>query len=182
MSRLLGVSLCLLVSSVAVAQDRESAELALEEFVEASQVYDTARMASLMHPEALQRFRGVIVAALEGSKGDLAEAEMLPLFSVSTPDEFSKLSNVETYKRLTDAVARAAPQLIELMANSEFEIVGTVITDGIAYVTYAMTITLEGRPVSQDVVQKLKPNDGRWMLLLPTSAEATIAGIESRYR
>lgn len=146
MNKLMGVLLCLLVSCLAVAQDRSPAESALEKFMEASQAYDTARMATLMHPEALQRFRAVIVAALEGGKADLAQAELLPLFSVSTTEELVSLSEVEAYKRLSDSVAKAAPEIIDLMAQSDFEIVGTVITDGIAYVTYVLTIPVQAEP------------------------------------
>jgi hypothetical protein len=86
------------------------------------------------------------------------------------------------FKRLSDSVARAAPQVIELMAKSEFEILGTVVTGEIADVTYNMTINVEGQSVKQEIVQKLKPSNGRWMLLLPATSEATIANIESRYR
>jgi hypothetical protein len=181
MSKLISVAICLLASGVAVAQERSPAESALAKYMEASQAYDTVRMANAMHPEALQRFRGVIVAALEGGKGDMARAELLPLFSVGTPEELARLSDVEAFQRMTDAAGRSAPQLLELMAQSKFEIVGSVVTDGIAYVTYVLTIPVEGRTLSQEVVQKLKQNGGQWMLLLPTTAEATIVGIESRY-
>lgn len=182
MKKLISVAICVLVSFVAVAQDKAGAEAALTKFVEATKAYDTARMASAMHPEALQRFRAVIEAALKSSKADSAKAELLPLFSVSSVEEFSKLSDVEMYKRLSDSVARAAPQVIELMAKSEFEILGTVVTGETAEVTYLMTINVEGQSVQQEIVQKLKPSSGQWMLLLPTTSEATIANIESRYR
>lgn len=154
----------------------------MSKFVAATQAYDTARMASSMHPEALQRFRAVIEAALKSGKGELAKAELLPLFSVFSVEDFSKLSDVEMFKRLSDSVAQAAPQVIELMAQSEFEILGTEMTGEIAEVTYAMTITVEGQSVKQEIVQKLKPSNGQWMLLLPATSESTIANIESRYR
>ena len=100
MKRLLTVSICLLVSCFAFAQDKSGAEAALTKFVEATKAYDTARMASSMHPEALQRFRAVIETALKSGKADLAKAELLPLFSVSSVEDFSKLSDVEMFKRL----------------------------------------------------------------------------------
>ena len=182
MKKLLTVSICLLISCFAFAQDKSGAEAALTKFVEATKAYDTARMASSMHPEALQRFRAVIDAALNSGKADMARAELLPLFSVSSVEDFSKLSDVEMFKRLSDSVARAAPQVIELMAKSEFEILGTVVTGDIADVTYNMTINVEGQSVKQEIVQKLKPSNGQWMLLLPATSESTINNIESRYR
>lgn len=153
MKRFISVAICLLVSCFAMAQDKSGAEAALTKFVEATKAYDTARMASSMHPEALQRFRTVIEGALKSSKADLAKAELLPLFSVPSAK-----------------------------TSSEFEILGTVVTGEIADVTYLMTITVEGQSVKQEIVQKLKPSNGQWMLLLPATSEATIANIESRYR
>jgi hypothetical protein len=182
LKKLIGVSLCLLVSFLAIAQDKSGADAALTKFVEATRAYDTARMASSMHPEALQRFRAVIEAALKSGSADLAKAELLPLFSVSSVEDFAKLSDVEMFKRLSESVAKAAPQVIELMAKSEFEILSTVVTGEIADVTYNMTITVEGQKVEQEIVQKLKPYNGQWMLLLPATAETTIANFESRYR
>jgi len=180
---LVGVSICLLFSCLAVAQDPSAAaEAAMARFVDATRAYDTARMASSMHPEALQRFRTVIEGALRSGKADMAKVELLPLFSVSSVEDFSKLSDVEIFKRLSDSVAKAAPQVIELMAKSEFEILGTVVTGDIADVTYNMTINVEGQSVKQEIVQKLKPSNGQWMLLLPATSESTINNIESRYR
>lgn len=182
MKKLISVAICLFVSFVAIAQDKSGAEAALTKFVEATKAYDTARMASSMHPEALQRFRAVIDAALNSGKADMARAELLPLFSVTNVEDFSKLSNVEMFKRLSDSVAKAAPQVIELMAKSEFEITNTVVTGDIADITYLMTITVDGEKVQQEIMQKLKPSNGQWMLLLPATAESTVATFESRYR
>jgi len=182
LKKFISVSICLLVSCLAIAQDKSGAEAALTKFLEATRAYDTARIASSMHPEGLQRFRAVIDAALKSGKADLARAELLPLFSVASAEDFSKLSDVEIFKRLSDSVAKAAPQVIELMATAEVEIVDTVVTGEIADITYLMTLTVEGQSVEQEIVQKLKPSNGEWMLMLPATAESTIANIESRYR
>jgi hypothetical protein len=49
-------------------------------------------------------------------------------------------------------------------------------------VTYNLKMTVEGTPVSSHVVQTLKSHNGQWLLLLPSTADATIAGIEARFK
>ena len=113
MKELIIVSLCLLASVHAVAQDSSGAEAAVLKYGEAAKAYDTAAMTALMHPDALKRFRTTINEALAGSKGAQAKAELLPLFSVATVAAYSALSDPEAFKRLNDTVAKTAPELVE---------------------------------------------------------------------
>jgi hypothetical protein len=69
-----------------------------------------------------------------------------------------------------------------MMATSVYEIVGTIIRDGTAYVTYNLKMTVEGTPVSSQVVQTLQSHNGQWLLLLPSTADATIASIEAAFK
>jgi len=165
-----------------VAQERSGAEAALATYIEVTKRYDTAAIAALMHPDALKRFRTTIDTAFAGPKGDQAKRELLPLFDVTAVTAYSALSDVDAYKRMNDTVAKNAPDLIALMSTCKFEIVGTIIKDGTAHVTYNFTMTVEGRPVTTPVVQMLRQHEGRWLLMLPPTADATIARIESRYR
>jgi hypothetical protein len=179
---LLAVALCLLAGLSAAAESPSGAEAAVLRYAEVTRKYDTAAMAALIHPEALKRFRITMDSALAGPKGEQAERELLPLFAVTTRTAYSALSDVEAYKRLNDTVAKSAPGLIGMMATSVYEIVGSTIKDGIAYVTYNLKMTVEGAPVSSHVVQTLKSHNGQWLLLLPSTADATIAGIEARFK
>ena len=159
--------------------DPESTWLA---YTEAMRVYDPPRMSLFMHPDALRQFRTTIDAALVGPQGATAQAELLPLFAVRTLEEFQALSDIDAFTRMYETVSKASPELLELMSNARFEVVGTVHKEGVAYVTYTMSLLLDGRPVSSQVVQTLKLHDGKWMLMLPASAGATVAKIEARYR
>lgn len=180
-ARLIAVATFALVSAQIAAQERTDAESVLLEYFEITKVYDTSALARLIHPEALSRFRRTIDLALEGPNSALAEAELLPLFDVTTVEEYRRLSDVDAYQRLNDVVARSAPELIEVMANASFEVVGEMNRDGIVYITYVVTMSMQGREVSTEVVQKLKQHQGMWLLLLPSTANATIAGIEAKY-
>jgi len=164
------------------AADRAGVERVFSDYSAAVQVYDTAAIASLMHPDALKKFRISITNALNGNKSALAKRQLLPLFLVSTIEQYSKLSDFEAYKRLNDFIVQAQPQLIALMKGSEFEIVDIVFKSELAYITYTLTMTMQGQLVSKDAVQKLKLHNGTWLLLLPPSGEATIASIVTRFK
>jgi hypothetical protein len=166
----------------ASAQAQPDAEAALLDYAEATKSYNTQQMSGFMHPEALMRVRATVDAALRGSKKDVAATELLPLFSVTSVEDFAQLSDVEVYKRLNDTVAKSAPMLVAAMSSAAFETVGSFLKDDLAYVTYNLKLTVDGKAINTQVVQTLKMHDGKWLLMLPSTAEASIAGIEARFQ
>ena len=150
-------------------------------YSEAVKSWDTERIAKLMHPEALQRFREAFNAAFLVDNGTRARTDLLPLFAASTYEEYAALSNAEAYQRLTDTVARSTPQLLEIMAGTEYEIIGQVPRGDEVFVTYVLAIPVEGRIVKKQVVQSLKQHEGQWLLMLPPDGETTIARIDAQY-
>jgi hypothetical protein len=182
MKKWLHALICAAFMSQALAETPPDPESTLLAYTEATRVYDAALMAHFMHPDALRKFRTAIDAALAGPKSATAKTELLPLFAVQTLEEFEALSDVDAFRRMNETVSKASPELRELMAIARYEIVGTVHKDGLAYVTYTLNVVLDGRPVSSQVVQTLKRHDDKWLLMLPASAGAAVAKIESRYQ
>src|SRR5690349_12822558 len=180
-TRTISFLLFLAASCQAFAESHPDVEAAFFKYAEASKIFDTQQMTNAMHPEALGRFRKTIDAALNGPKKDQAATELLPLFSANSVDEYSKMSDVEVYKRLNDTIAKSAPELLELMSQATYEIVSTSLKDDLAYVNYNLTMKIEEKEIKQLVVQTLKKHEGNWLLMLPSTAEASIAGIEKRF-
>jgi hypothetical protein len=181
MKKWLQALICGLLVSQAQAQAAPDPEATLLAYTEATRVYDPALMTRFMHPEALRQFRTTIDAALAGPKSGAAKAELLPLFAVQTVEEFRALSDFDAFMRMNETVSKASPELMQLISTARYEIVGTVHKDGLAYVTYMLTIVVDGKSVSSQVVQTLKPHDDQWLLMLPASAGAAVAKIEARY-
>ncbi|WP_340680173.1 hypothetical protein [Paraglaciecola sp.] len=171
-----------LTSTFLHADQTSDAKIVLSKYFEALKVYDTTIMSDLMHPEALAQFKGVFNGALNGPKSDLAKLKILPLFKVGTVEEFKKISNKDVYKSYNDMVVNARPEILKIMKESQFSIVTSDIQKGIAYFTYNMTLNIDGQIVNENVVQKLKLNNGNWMLLLPEDAETSIAIIANKYK
>ena len=172
----------MVISFYSQSEDVSGAKLALLDYFEATKTYNTTAIANSMNPEALSRFRSTINTALLGNKSELAKKELLPLFTVSQLDEFMGLSDIEAYKRLNDFIANSQPDLIKLLKFSDIDIISEIKRDDIVYITYTLIMVVEGRKINKDIVQKLKQHNGLWLLLLPPNGEATIAGIESRYK
>jgi len=181
MKRLVTAAVLVLVASYAMAQGGSTPESAMRSYADAVKSWDVGRMARLMHPEALQKFRGAFDGAFRGESASRAKNDLLPLFAVATYEEFAALSDVEAYQRLTETVSRAAPGLKEMMAGSQYEFVSQSQKDDQVYVIYLLGVPVEGRLVQKQVVQALKQHEGEWRLLLPADGEATIAGIDAQY-
>lgn len=182
MKKWLHAAICVALMSRAFAQAAPDPEATVLAYTEATRAYDAPLMSRFMHPDALRQFRSAIDAALVGPKSATAQAELLPLFAVQTLEEFRALSDVDAFSRMSETVSKASPELLELMSSARYEIIGTVRKEGLAYVTYTMSLVLDGRPVSSQVVQTLKLHEGKWMLMLPGSADAAVSKLEARYR
>ena len=180
MKRLLTVAVLVLVASYAMGQG-STPESTMVSYADAAKSWDVGRMANLMHPEALRRFREAFDGAFLGENASRARTDLLPLFAVSTYEDYAALSNVEVFQRLTETVSRAAPGLKEIMAGSEYEIVSQAQRGEEVLLTYVLAITVEGRVVRQEVEQALKQHEGKWLLMLPADGEATIARIAAQY-
>ena len=165
----------------ATAQTVPAYESALLDYAQATKASDTQRMSEYMHPEGLKRFRAVIEAALNGPKKEQAAEALLPLFSVSSAADFAELTDLQAYKRMNDTIMKSSPELPKLMSTSTYDVVGSFVKDDVAYVTYRLGVTVDGKVVSSQVVQTLKVHDGKCLLLLPSTAEGAIAGIETRF-
>jgi len=164
------------------AQTAPAYESAFLDYAKVTKSYDTQKMSEFMHPEALTRFRTVIDAALNGQKKEEAAAALLPLFSVSSVADFEKLTDMQAYKRMNDTIVKSSPELVEMMSTSTYEILSSVVKDHVAYVTYRLGVTVGGKPTSSQVIQALKMHEGKWLLLLPSTADRATARIEASFK
>ena len=165
----------------AFSLDLSLAEKSMHQYFKALKTYDTTEMASLMHPEALKRFRGAINSALHGKKQEFARKELLPVFGTTDLVEYQSLSDREAFKRLNDAISNSAPLLIDMLEKSDFKIINISEKSNVAYVVYILNIYANEQKASTEIVQKLKIFEDKWLLLLSAEADATIAGINAKY-
>lgn len=171
----------LFAACTAFAQLETSPESVFMEYAEAARSWDVDRIVSLTHPEALSTFRETIDNALTGKKSDQARKELLPYFSVSSYEEFKLLSDDVVYQRMNDTVKKNLPHLVDVLANSEYEITERLDNGSEVVIVYRINFLIEGNSVAKETLQRLKLYDGEWRLLLPPDSEATIANLEAMY-
>ncbi len=138
-------------------------------------------MTELMHPDALIKFRAAVDEALTGEKSNLAVKSLLPLFSVKTLSEYRNLSNEETYTKMNTFVAKSQPKLIDMVKAAEVDVVNESIQGDLAYVVYSLVMVVNEQKVSNEVTQKFKLHNDKWLLLLPHTAEASIMKIKAKF-
>ena len=181
MKRFAGVIVFLLIARGAVCQDDGPTSVLLK-YADAAKNSDAVAISSLMHPEALKRAREAFDNAFQGENRERARTDLLPMFAVSTYEQFADLSDSEVFRRLTETVYHATPpELIEAMTGSKSEVVGQVEQNDEVFITYTLTVAIRGQSISQRVIQRLKKHDGEWLLMLPASSEASIAAIGAQY-
>lgn len=181
MKKYLFLLLMVTVSFLSHAEDLSSVKGAMLAYEEALQSYDSSKMADLMHPDALTRFRNTFNAAFAGDKQESAQKELLPLFLVSDLNEYYEMTDREAYRRLNEAIKQSQPQLVEIMKSAKLELNEQMPKEDVTLVVYTLSMTINGQNVSQKIVQELKRQNDQWLLLLPPTAEATIARIEASF-
>jgi hypothetical protein len=181
MNRLFFLIITLHLSFVVWSAELETPEKAMSVYCDAMRSYDTSAMANLMHPDALSRFRAVFDSAFNGARKVEARKQLLPLFSVNSYEEFSKLGNADAFQMLNKNIASMSPELVSIMKESSCEIIGSIPKGDEVLITYTLGMTIKGQKVSKDVVQRLKKLNNKWLLMLPPTAEETIAGIEAEF-
>ena len=173
--------LSLFLSCTALSQDSNSPASVMQEYVEATKSWTVSSIADLIHPEALAMFRDVIDDALLGEKSERARKELLPLFKVSSYEEFEKISDHLAYQRISEYIGEKAPDLISLMESSNYEIINQITDGDEVVIVYKLTMTVKGQAITQETLQRLKIHENKWYLLLPPSAAASIAGIKAQF-
>lgn len=173
----MGLFICLTVQ----ANQQAAVEQTAQKYFQAVKAYDTNAMSKMLHPEALAQFRSSLDSAFAGSKKEQAKKELLPLFSVSTLDQFNALSDQQAYLRFSNFVVNSQPQLKTLMQSANINVIGAMVEGDVAVVNYTLSMTIQGQSINQDTLQKFKLHDGKWLALLPPNGEASIAGIRNRY-
>ena len=125
---------------------------------------------ALMHPDALDRFKGIIATATKGKDGK----ELLQqLFQVSTQKDFDRLSNAETFRLFWSSMARLQPDLVKAFGMAQQAILGSVAEgENIVHVVSKVTIRPEpGVSASQIDVVSLQRDGASWRVLLTGDME-----------
>jgi hypothetical protein len=122
----------------------DTPETVAKAYMEATRAGDTAKCASLMHPDALRQLRGLFGPLVSATKTEKSKQEMEAIFGVKDKDEFDKLSDEELGAKFFNMLYAISPELKKALNASSFEIVGQVQQDpGLVHIVYRMYLKIE---------------------------------------
>ncbi len=167
--------------SPAYAQVDSQAETVFLLYIDAAKQSDTSSMVSYIHPDALREFRGAYDDVLNGPFRAKAEAELLPLFGLSSREQFDALSDAEVFALFSRVALASAPELMRIMKTASVRVLDQVGTgDQISFV-YAMTLEIQGQESTHPLEQDMKMFQGQWRLMLPAESKNAMAKVRAYF-
>ncbi|HXG11466.1 MAG TPA: hypothetical protein VNK04_17055 [Gemmataceae bacterium] len=129
--------------------------------------------AKAMHPDALKRFKALLLSIVDAAAKDGQEKQILVLFSgVRTADDLKKLDETQFFVAFYRGVTRLRPEMKQLLGGAEVQTLGYVMEGkDTAHVVYRMTVSAEGAKVTKLDVLSLQKTGTGWGMLLSGDIE-----------
>ncbi|MCW5604032.1 MAG: hypothetical protein KIT18_05750 [Burkholderiales bacterium] len=164
------ISLMLALNASAIAADSSADQFAKTYFL-SMKSFDPSKLASGMHPQALEQFRQVILGAVTGASPAKVAQEVLPVFGVKSVAELEKLSAQDFYAAFFAGLGNARPSFKSMMGQSNYDVLGSVVEQDLAHVVYRIRVNVQGQNATRIGVLSLKRNGNTWGALLTTEVE-----------
>ncbi len=149
-----------------------SPESVVQEYVAAMKAGQYPRTAELMHPEALEKFRTMMLPLVEASAGTEAEQGLLVFFrGVKNAEALKKLSPAEFFAAFFAGLAETSPAMKQALASASTTVIGSVPEGDVVHVVSRTSVTAEGIGINKMEVVSLKRVGESWRVLLSGEIE-----------
>jgi hypothetical protein len=135
-------------------------------------------MAALMHPEALDEFRAMLLPIVTHTNGTALREQFFAGASVA---ELSALSPAEFFARFMQALTTQSPELKSLLGGAKTDLLGHV-SEGAdtVHVVYRMNMSVQGIELSKMDVMSLRRTANGWRGLLSGNLRGFAAAMSRR--
>lgn len=155
-----------------------SPESVAESYLQALKAGQYLPAAELMHPEALEKFRAMVLPVVEESAGGDQTESLLPLFrGASNIAALKKFSPAEFFAAFLGAITDANPGMKEALASGSLTMIGSVPEGDTIHVVCRTAGTVEGITFSKMEVVSLKRSTGSWRVLLSGEMEGIVQAL-----
>lgn len=168
---LLALSLSGALLQAAEPPAAESPESVVQRYGAALRASDYHKIAELMHPEALEKFRNLLLPLLETGPGADKDDSLLALFHGKDAAALKKLSPAEFFAAFMDGVMSSEPATKEALASASMAPIGSVPEGDVLHVVCRTSVALRGASYSKLEVVSLKRAVGNWRVLLSGELE-----------
>ena len=154
-------------------EKQQTPESVVVAYFEAFQNNRLNDLAGYMHPEALNRFRNMLMPVIEqGMKNKNEVKKILSLFDgVKSIQELKALSPQGFFTSFFKGMSAIIPDMHNIYASTKFQIIGHVNEGEIVHVVYRGSISMNGASMTQLDVVSLKQQGSDWRLLLTGEME-----------
>lgn len=150
----------------------DSPESVVLGYMEALKSGQYLKGAELMHPEALEKFRGMLLPIVEETAAGGAEESFLPLFrGVSDLAALKKLSPAEFFAAFFGGIVDNAPGIAEGLSSGSITPLGSVPEGDILHFVCRTSVTMQGLSLTEMEVVSLKRSQGNWRVLISGKME-----------
>ena len=149
-----------------------SAESVVQSYMETMKAGDFQKSAELMHSEALEKFRTLLLPLVEAAEKAKAEESLLSLFK-GVPDlaALKKLSAAGFFASFFGGLTEANPTIKDALASGSITVIGSVPEGETLHVVCRTSAAAEGISVVKMEVMSLKRDAGNWRVLLSGEME-----------
>ena len=157
----------------------ETPEDVVRQYTEAMRGGEWQAAARLMHPEALEQFRRMLMPAFET---DTPGRELRDQFFDGLPSSrIRHLSDTTFFERFFRGMMTLSPELLGVVQGAEITMVGHVSEgEDIAHVVYRMQMKMDELAVTRLDVMSVKRYGDTWRALLTGSMEGVAAALGRR--
>lgn len=149
----------------------ESPESVVQRYSAALKAGDYQKCAELMHPEALEKFRNLLLPLLDVPPGHDKDDSALALFGGKDAAAVKKLSPTEFFASFMGGMTGKAPGLKEALGSANMTPIGSVPEGDVLHVVCRTSAALQGASFSMMEVVSVKRSAGNWRVLLSGEIE-----------
>lgn len=149
-----------------------SPEMVVQSYMAAMKEGRYKDMAGVMHPEALEKFAGMMRPLLEAGLQDEGEGgEMFRAFKGLTPEALKKLTPADLFSGLLDGLGQVVPDMREAMRSATVKPIGSVPEGDLVHVVCRSSFSMQEISMSSVQVISLKKSEEAWRVLLTAEME-----------
>lgn len=159
-----------------------SPESVVQAYVAAMKAGQYAQTAEFMHPEALEKFRTMMLPLVEASAGTDEEKGLLAFFrGVKDVEALKKLSPAEFFAAFFAGLAESSPGMKEALSSASTTVIGSVPEGDVIHVVSRTSVGVEGIGLSKMEVVSLKRAGEDWRVLLSGNIEGIAQALKKAF-
>jgi hypothetical protein len=172
----------LLLAATAVASAEETPEEVAHRYIRGLADQQLNVVADSMHPAALERFReilGSIATAIEAAPPDRKPPEKMvnALFGDNGLGSVKTDAPRDVFVRFMSNLTTFVPQIREMTAGSEYQVIGHVDEGNMAHVVFRATLKRGQTELTKMDVLSLKRDGSEWRMMLTDDLADLISGL-----